>query len=71
MRYRPISIGSIGWKTYLYFSIFNACFIPAIYLFCEYFDAFSLIHIFLTQLQIPKLKISHSRRSTACSRAQR
>ena len=35
-RHRPISIGSIGWKTYLYFAIFNACFVPAIYLFCEY-----------------------------------
>ncbi|KAL1582163.1 hypothetical protein WHR41_09020 [Cladosporium halotolerans] len=29
----PISIGSIGWKTYLYFAIFNAAFIPIIYFF--------------------------------------
>lgn len=36
IRRRPISIGSIGWKTYLYFAIFNFMFIPAIYLFCEY-----------------------------------
>jgi MFS family permease len=26
----PISINSIGWKTYIYFAIFNACFIPII-----------------------------------------
>ncbi|TLD05662.1 Sugar transporter STL1 [Venturia nashicola] len=29
----PVSIGSIGWKTYVYFAIFNAVFIPAIYFF--------------------------------------
>ena len=27
----PVSIHSIGWKTYIYFSIFNFCFIPMIY----------------------------------------
>lgn len=27
----PISISSIGYKTYVYFSVFNACFIPIIY----------------------------------------
>jgi hypothetical protein len=31
----PVSIGSIGWKTYVYFGVFNACFIPAIYFFCK------------------------------------
>jgi sugar porter (SP) family MFS transporter len=29
----PISINSIGWKTYIYFAIFNACFIPIIWFF--------------------------------------
>lgn len=29
----PVSISSIGWKTYIYFAIFNACFIPLIYFF--------------------------------------
>lgn len=32
----PVSIGSIGWKTYVYFGVFNACFIPAIYFFCKF-----------------------------------
>jgi hypothetical protein len=41
MRCRPISIGSIKWKTYLYFAIFNALFVPAIYLFCKYFRCMS------------------------------
>lgn len=27
----PVSIGSIGWKTYIYFSVFNFFFIPMIY----------------------------------------
>ncbi|WVR07285.1 hypothetical protein IAU60_004326 [Kwoniella sp. DSM 27419] len=27
----PVSIKSIGYKTYIYFCVFNACFIPAIY----------------------------------------
>jgi hypothetical protein len=40
-RRRPVSIGAIGWKTYLYFSIFNACFLPVIYLFCEYTQCIS------------------------------
>lgn len=31
----PVSISSIGWKTYVYFSVFNFCFAPLIYLFCE------------------------------------
>jgi hypothetical protein len=31
----PVSIGSIGWKTYVYFGVFNACFVPAIYFFCK------------------------------------
>lgn len=34
----PVSIGSIGWKTYVYFAIFNAVFIPAIYFFCKWRD---------------------------------
>lgn len=29
----PISISSIGWKTYVYFCVFNACFVPIIYFF--------------------------------------
>ncbi|KAF4220908.1 hypothetical protein CNMCM6457_002156 [Aspergillus fumigatiaffinis] len=29
----PVSIKSIGWRTYIYFSVFNFCFIPLIY-FC-------------------------------------
>ena len=29
----PISINSIHWKTYIYFAIFNACFIPIIWFF--------------------------------------
>ncbi|KAF7193830.1 Sugar transporter STL1 [Pseudocercospora fuligena] len=29
----PVSISSIGYKTYIYFAIFNACFLPLIYLF--------------------------------------
>ncbi|XEV02245.1 hypothetical protein FSHL1_007532 [Fusarium sambucinum] len=29
----PVSISSIGWKTYIYFCIFNACFVPLIYFF--------------------------------------
>lgn len=31
----PVSIGSIGYKTYIYFGIFNAVFIPTIYFFCK------------------------------------
>lgn len=27
----PVSIDSIGWKTYVYFGVFNFCFIPMIY----------------------------------------
>ncbi|KAH8679520.1 general substrate transporter [Tricladium varicosporioides] len=29
----PVSISSIGWKTYIYFAVFNAFFIPLIYFF--------------------------------------
>ncbi|KXS97755.1 hypothetical protein AC578_3201 [Pseudocercospora eumusae] len=29
----PVSISSIGYKTYIYFAIFNACFLPLIYFF--------------------------------------
>ncbi|KAG4423181.1 hypothetical protein IFR04_003679 [Cadophora malorum] len=29
----PVSINSIKWKTYIYFAIFNACFLPLIYFF--------------------------------------
>ncbi|OWZ61131.1 hypothetical protein AYX14_06409 [Cryptococcus neoformans] len=29
----PVSISSIGYKTYIYFCVFNACFIPLIYFF--------------------------------------
>ena len=27
----PVSISSIGWRTYVYFAVFNFCFIPLIY----------------------------------------
>jgi sugar porter (SP) family MFS transporter len=29
----PVSISSIGWRTYIYFAVFNACFLPLIYFF--------------------------------------
>ncbi|OMP86578.1 Sugar transporter STL1 [Diplodia seriata] len=29
----PVSINSIGWKTYIYFAVFNAFFVPLIYFF--------------------------------------
>jgi hypothetical protein len=29
----PVSIGSIGWRTYVYFGVFNACFLPLIFFF--------------------------------------
>lgn len=29
----PVSINSIGWKTYVYFAIFNACFLPLIWFY--------------------------------------
>ncbi|KAM0182211.1 hypothetical protein ACHAPF_001098 [Botrytis cinerea] len=29
----PVSIDSIKWKTYIYFAVFNACFLPLIYFF--------------------------------------
>ncbi|KAL4795177.1 hypothetical protein BDV19DRAFT_399024 [Aspergillus venezuelensis] len=29
----PVSIGNIGYKTYIYFAIFNFCFLPIIYFF--------------------------------------
>ena len=29
----PVSIGNIGWRTYVYFCVFNFCFLPLIY-FC-------------------------------------
>ena len=29
----PVSIANIGWGTYVYFCIFNLCFIPLIYFF--------------------------------------
>ncbi|KAK4152585.1 general substrate transporter [Chaetomidium leptoderma] len=29
----PVSIANIQWRTYIYFSVFNFCFIPLIYLF--------------------------------------
>lgn len=29
----PVSIKSIGYKTYIYFCVFNACFVPMIYFF--------------------------------------
>ena len=29
----PVSIASIQWRTYIYFSVFNFCFIPLVYFF--------------------------------------
>ncbi|KAM0751967.1 general substrate transporter [Meredithblackwellia eburnea MCA 4105] len=29
----PIAIDNIGWKTYIIFTVFNACFVPVMYLF--------------------------------------
>jgi hypothetical protein len=29
----PVSIKNIGWRTYLYFAVFNFCFLPLIYFF--------------------------------------
>lgn len=29
----PVSIQNIGWRTYVYFCVFNFCFIPLIYFF--------------------------------------
>jgi sugar porter (SP) family MFS transporter len=29
----PVSFATIGWKTYIYYAIFNACFIPVLYFF--------------------------------------
>ena len=29
----PVSIGSIAWRTYIYFAVFNFCFLPLIYFF--------------------------------------
>lgn len=29
----PVSIDTIGYKTYIYFAVFNACFIPLTYFF--------------------------------------
>lgn len=29
----PVSINSIGWKTYIYFAVFNAAFVPVVYFF--------------------------------------
>jgi MFS family permease len=29
----PVSIGSIGWRTYVYFAVFNFCFLPLIWFF--------------------------------------
>lgn len=36
----PVSIAGVGWKTYLYFAIFNAVFIPVIYFFCKFSHMF-------------------------------
>ncbi|KAH7108816.1 sugar transporter STL1 [Dactylonectria macrodidyma] len=29
----PVSISNIGWRTYVYFCVFNLCFVPLIYFF--------------------------------------
>jgi len=29
----PVSIGNIGWRTYVYFAVFNFCFLPLIWFF--------------------------------------
>lgn len=67
-----MSIGSIGWKTYVYFSVFNACFIPAIYFFCK-FDRHpqTLRSSHLHQSKILRPVISRLKRSTACLQARK
>lgn len=38
----PIGIANIGWKLYIIFAIFNACFVPLVYLFVPETAGFSL-----------------------------
>jgi hypothetical protein len=38
----PVGISNIGWKLYLIFAIFNACFVPLTYLFVPETAGFSL-----------------------------
>jgi len=41
----PVSINSIGWKTYVYFCVFNAFFLPLIYFYYPETRGLSLEHI--------------------------
>ncbi|KAF9891517.1 hypothetical protein FE257_003984 [Aspergillus nanangensis] len=41
----PVSIGNIQWRTYIYFSVFNFCFLPLIYFFYPETRNLSLEHI--------------------------
>jgi hypothetical protein len=41
----PVSINSIGWKTYVYFGVFNAFFLPLIYFYYPETRGLSLEHI--------------------------
>ncbi|KAJ4310901.1 hypothetical protein N0V94_008221 [Neodidymelliopsis sp. IMI 364377] len=41
----PVSINSIGWKTYVYFGVFNAFFLPLIYFYYPETCGLSLEHI--------------------------
>ncbi|PSN62398.1 general substrate transporter [Corynespora cassiicola Philippines] len=41
----PVSINNIGWKTYVYFCVFNAFFVPLIYFFYPETRGLSLEHI--------------------------
>lgn len=41
----PVSIASIGWGTYVYFSVFNSLFLPLIYFYYPETRNLSLEHI--------------------------
>lgn len=52
--------------------MFNACFIPAIYFFCKFDQRQPKMRgSHLHETQIPRLAISHSKKSTACSQARK
>ena len=38
----PIGIATIGWKLYIIFAVFNACFVPLVYFFVPETAGFSL-----------------------------
>jgi len=33
----PASFANLGWKTYIIYAVFNACFVPIIYFFLRMF----------------------------------